>query len=232
MPTPPPIDTRTLRRIGGQLGSNPGGQFEDAQGRRYYVKTAESPAHARNERLAAALYALAGAPTLTYVDTADPSEVATTWVRLDHRPLARWSEPLRRQAQRWLAVHAWTANWDATGALGDNQGIADGVVVTLDVGGALAFRAHGDPKGKAFGTRVDEIDALRHDPDNPHAMRLFGPMTAQAVADAVSVVTRLDDDAIRAAVLAHGGSPRLAEQMVARKHDLAARTVDAPGAPP
>ena len=52
---------------------------------------------------------------------------------------------------------------------GDNQGVAAGVVITLDVGGALEFRAQGDPKGKAFGASVREIDTLRTDADNPHA---------------------------------------------------------------
>jgi len=52
----PRIDTTTLQRVGGQLGTNPAGIFQDEHGRRYYVKTLESPAHARNEFVAAMLY--------------------------------------------------------------------------------------------------------------------------------------------------------------------------------
>jgi len=66
------IDTTTMQRVGGQLGTNPAGIFQDDNGRRYYVKTLESPAHARNEMIAAKLYELAGAPTLTYVSTTAP----------------------------------------------------------------------------------------------------------------------------------------------------------------
>ena len=217
------IDTSTLRRVGGQIGSNPGGVYEDAQGARYYVKSLESVAHARNEKLAAALYQLAGAPTLRYVDTAAPDQVATEWQPLDKRLVAQLSEAERLQAQHWLGVHAWTANWDAAGYGGDNQGVAAGQVLTLDVGGALAFRAHGDPKGSAFGATVDEIDTLRHDPDNPHALRLFGGMGEAEVRQAVAVVARMPDDAIRQTVLAGGGSAALADKMVARKADLVRR---------
>jgi hypothetical protein len=218
---PDRIDTATLRRVGGQLGSNPAGLYEDAQGRRYYVKSLESAALARNERVAAGLYALAGAPTLHYVDTVAPNEVATVWQRLDKQQVAHLDDEERAQARHWLGVHAWTANWDAAGSDGRNQGVADGRVLTLDVGGALAFRAQGDPKGKAFGTQVDEIDTLRSDPDNPYARKLFAGMDDAAVREAVAVVTALSDAQVRACVRAHGGSEALAAQMVARKADLA-----------
>lgn len=38
------------------------------------------------------------------------------------------------------------------------RGGIDAKVLTLAVGGALAFRAQGDRKGKAFGPCVDELD--------------------------------------------------------------------------
>ena len=65
----PLLDTQTMQRIGGQLGSNPAGIYQDNSGQQYYVKELESLAHARNEFIAAQLYRLAGAPTLTYVPT-------------------------------------------------------------------------------------------------------------------------------------------------------------------
>lgn len=217
----PAIDTRTLQRVGGQIGSNPAGIYQDADGRRFYVKSLESAAHARNEWLAAQLYELAGAPTLRYLPTQAPNQIATEWIELDKRHVAHLSEAERRQAQQWLGVHAWTANWDAAGFDGDNQGVHQGQVLTLDVGGALAFRAQGDPKGQAFGTHVNEIDALRTDTDNPHAMRLFGDMSADDVQRAIQVVTRIPNEAIRQTLADHGGSPALADKMIARKADLA-----------
>ncbi|MHB8886279.1 MAG: cyclin-dependent kinase inhibitor 3 family protein, partial [Methylovirgula sp.] len=155
------IDTATMQKVDGQKGSNPGGIYQDENGRRFYVKSLESRAHARNEIIAAKLYQLAGAPTLTYVSAKEPNQIATEFVALDKKHVSHLSDEERRQAQRWLGVHAWTANWDAAGFDGDNQGVVDGVVTTLDVGGALEFRAQGDPKGKAFGTCVGELDTLR-----------------------------------------------------------------------
>jgi hypothetical protein len=217
------IDVADLRKIGSQLGSNPGGLYEDAEGRRFYVKNLESDALARNERLAAALYQLAGAPTLTYLRTKDPAQVATEYVALDKKEIARFGDDELKQARRWFGVHAWTANWDAAGLHGDNQGVASGVVVTLDLGGALDFRAQGDPKGKAFGARVDEIDSLRARADNPHAVRLFAGMSPAELREAIAVVTRIPDAAIRRAVTENGGGETLAAKMIARKADLAKR---------
>ena len=133
------------------------------------------------------------------------------------------NEPERRAAQQWLGVHAWTANWDVAGYTGDNQGVAAGRVLTLDVGGALEFRAQGDPKGKAFGIQVGELDALRTDTDNPHAVRLFGDMDAVAVRAAIEVVARIPDAQICQAIAEHGGSAALADKLLARKADLTRR---------
>lgn len=218
-----PIDTATLLRVGGQLGSNPAGIFQDNDGRRYYVKTQESPAHARNEMIAAKLYQLAGAPTLTYVHTTAPDQIATEWVELDKKCVAHLGDSERKQARQWFGVHAWTANWDAAGFNGDNQGVVSGKVLTLDVGGALAFRAQGDPKGKAFGTRVDELDVLRTDESNPHAVKLFGGMTAADIEQAIRLVIRIPDERIRRIIRDYGGGGTLAEKMIARKADMAKR---------
>ena len=223
----PPIDTSTLQRVGGQLGSNPAGIFQDAAGRRYYVKTLESVAHARNEMIAARLYQLARAPTLTYVHTQAANQIATEWVALDKKCVAHLSASERKQAQQWLGVHAWTANWDAAGFDGDNQGVVNGQVLTLDVGGALAFRAHGDPKGKAFGTRVDELDVLRSEEANPHAASLFADMGRDEINQAIMKVVQIPDEQIRKVILNHSGSQALAEKMIARKADMAGRLMGA-----
>ena len=216
------FDTAAMRRVGGQMGSNPGGVFETEDGQRLHVKTLESVALARNERLAAALYQLAGAPTLVYLPAADEREVATVFVDLG-KALSAFDERERRAARRWFGVHAWLANWDACGFLGDNQAIVDGVATTLDTGGALEFRAQGDPKGAAFGASVDEIERMRGDPDNPHAARLFGEMSEAEIGEAIAVVTRIPDVAIRRVVAEHGGREGLAEKLIARKADMMRR---------
>jgi hypothetical protein len=221
-----PIDTAAMQRVGAQMGSNPAGVYQDDSGRRYYVKSLESAAHARNELVAARLYQLAGAPTLTYVRTKAPNQIATELVRLDKKQVSRLTESERRQAQQWLGVHAWTANWDAAGFDGDNQGVVNATVVTVDVGGALEFRAQGDPKGRAFGHRVGELDALRSDRDNPHAVRLFADMSAEDLRRSILVVTRIADESILNVIAESGGSRALADKMIARKADMARRLAD------
>lgn len=217
----PAIDISSMQRVGGQLGTNPAGIFEDAEGRRYYVKTLESPAHAQNEMIAARLYQLAGAPVLNYVPTQARDQVATEWVELNKKCVAHLSEAERKQAQQWFGVHAWTANWDAAGFDGDNQGVVDGKVLTLDVGGALAFRAHGDPKGKAFGTSVDELEVLRSAEGNPHAAKIFADMSPAEIEQAIMLVLRIPDERIRQVIVDNGGSRSLADKMIARKADMA-----------
>ena len=217
------IDTTAMLRVGGQLGTNPAGIFQDGSGQRYYVKTLDSPAHAKNEMIAARLYQLAGAPTLTYVGTIAPDQIATKWVELDKKRVRHLTESERRQARQWFGVHAWTANWDATGFDGDNQGVVNGKVLTLDVGGALNFRAHGDPKGHAFGTCVDELDELRSSGDNPHALKLFADMSVEEIRQAILVVVRIPDEQIRQVIIESGGTQALAEKMIARKADMAKR---------
>lgn len=219
----PLIDTTAMQRISGQLGTNPAGIFQDDSGRCYYVKTLEFPALARNEFIAAMLYQLAGAPTLTYVRTTAPDQIATEWLELDKTCVAHLSESERKQAQHWFGVHAWTANWDVAGFDGDNQGVVNGKVLTLDVGGALEFRAQGDPKGKALGTRVDELDVLRSDEGNPHAVKLFADIRPDEVKQAIMVVVRIPDKQIRQVIIDSGGSEKLVEKMIARKADMARR---------
>ena len=107
------IDTAAMQRVGRQMGSNPGGVYQDKNGRRLYVKSLESAAHAKNEIIAAKLYQLAGAPTLTYVSAKEPNQIATELVELEKKHVSHLSASERRQAQAWLGVHAWTANWDA-----------------------------------------------------------------------------------------------------------------------
>jgi hypothetical protein len=144
-------------------------------------------------------------------------------LHLDKKSVGQLSPEERRQAQRWFGVHAWTANWDAAGFQGDNQGVAAGRVLTLDVGGALAYRAMGHPKGRAFGNEVGELDRLRNDPDNPYAIKLFGDMDETALIAAIRVIVIIPDALIRQAIIDYDGSTRLAEKMLARKADMAKR---------
>ena len=217
-PNLPVLDISTMQRVRGQIGSNPGGIYLNTDGQKFYVKTLESPMHARNEWLAAKLYQLAGAPTLTYVPCADPCQIATKWINLDKKFITHFSVSERKQAQQWFAVHAWTANWDAAGFDGDNQGVADGTVLTLDVGGALCYKALGDPKGLAFGTDVTELTILRTDKNNPYALQLFSCIDSETLRQSIQIVTNIPDKNIHDTIIENGGSQKLADKMIARKN--------------
>lgn len=215
------LDIDKLQRLSGQLGSNPAGIYSDISGQRYYIKTLESLAHARNEFIAAQLYQLAGVPTLQYLQTNQTDQVATQWVTLDKKCVKHLSETERKQAQHWFGVHAWTANWDVAGYNGDNQGVYNNTVITLDVGGALNFRAMGDPKGKQFGTTVNELSLLRSDSNNPHAVKMFADMSKKTLQHAIDLVVTIPDQQIREVILDNKGHPKLVAKMIARKAYMA-----------
>jgi len=217
------INSNDMQRIHGQIGSNPAGIYRDKFGQRYYIKTLESLAHLRNEFIAAKLYQLAGVPTLNYHLCREPDQLATQWVDLDKKCVAHLNTRERLQAQQWFGVHAWMANWDVAGADGDNQGTLNRRVLTLDVGGALSFRAMGDPKGKLFGPQVGELERLREDTNNQHAVKLFADMSTQQIQQAIQVVTDIPDEQVQHVILSHHGHPKLVAKMLARKAYMAAQ---------
>ena len=63
---PNAVDVSKWKKVGPQLGSNPGGTYEDENGKKWYVKESKSDDHAKNEVLAGKLYELAGSPVVDY----------------------------------------------------------------------------------------------------------------------------------------------------------------------
>lgn len=196
-----------------------GGQYEDADGNKFYVKKPKTKEHVANEKAAARLYQLAGVNTLDYVD-AGPDHVVTRWEQLDKNRISKMTDEERKAATKDFGVHAWLSNWDAAGTGGDNQGVRNGEPVTLDVGGSLRYRAQGGPKGSAFGKKVSEIDTMRDPGKSPDAAKLYGKMSDADLKESVSRVTNIPDAKIRAAV---GDDTELADILIARKQDLAKR---------
>jgi phage-related protein (TIGR01555 family) len=217
-----PIDVSKMKKVGAQMGSNPGGVFEGEGGEKFYVKRGKSKAHVRNEMVAAALYDLAGTPTLKYRPVEGGEHVATEMAKLDKDNAAKLSKAERAEAARDFAVHAWLANWDAVGTGGDNLGTVRGVPTALDLGGALEFRAQGAPKGKAFGTKVGELDTLR-DGSNHDAAKMFGDMTPAQMRESARYVAAIGDQKIKDAVEKNGGDAALAEKLIKRRDDIAER---------
>ncbi len=235
-----PIQMADLHKIGEKKGSNPGGVYEDlASGERFYVKHPKSTDHARNELLAGALYGLAGSNTLDYhpVTGGESLGVATKLKALKTDNVSQLTPAQRRAAQYDFAVHAWLANWDATGLTGDNLGTdEDGKVVNLDLGGSLLYRAQGSPKGSAFDNTASEWETLRSG-KNPEAQKLFGDMTPEQLKQSADRLKSISDEDVKTIVAKQGpGDPGaravLAQKLIARKAAIVAKGNKKPAPPP
>ena len=208
-PVGPPLVLSEMKQVGEQKGSQPGGVYEDPwTGYKYYIKHSKTPDHARNELLAAKLYALGGVNTLKYqqVDEGDNKlGVATRWQELKKDNMSQLDAAQRKMAQRDFAVHAWLANWDAAGIDGSNQGIDEsGNPISLDLGGSLLYRAQGQPKGVAFNSSVDEWESLRSASVNKKAASLFGDMTADQLRESAAQLAHISAQDINDEVLNSG----------------------------
>jgi hypothetical protein len=229
-PTIKPMKADGWKQVGKQLGSNPGGFFEDDRGQEWYCKTPESEDHARNEILASKLYEELGirAPEMKLISRKGKVGVASKIIPV----LVKDKEALRAGlvpgALEGFAADAWLANWDSVGLSFDNMLVdGEGAAVRVDPGGALLYRARGAPKGKAFGDHVGEIDTLR-DGSNAQAADVFQHVTDEHIAEGVRKIVGIPDDRIKELCSKFGpGSSKtraaLADRLIARKKDLAAR---------
>jgi 8-oxo-dGTP pyrophosphatase MutT (NUDIX family) len=227
-----PVTLSGMTKLGENKGSNPGGTYQDAAGKKYYVKLLKTPDHVKNEILAAKLYQLTGAPTLDYHTVADnPNGISTDWQQLDSDNLSGLTPAQREKAKLDFAAHAWLSNWDAVGLTGDNIGAllgsAGGGHINLDVGGSLAYRAQGEPKGAKFGVTVPEWDSLRDPGVNANSAALFGDMTTDQLAQSVKQVAKVTDEQILSAAEEAGYKASELAQMVykltSRRDDLIKR---------
>jgi ADP-ribose pyrophosphatase YjhB (NUDIX family) len=209
-------------QIGKQAGSNPGGVFRDNADRAWYVKLPKSANVARNEVLAAKLYQAAGvaAPDVKLVTVQDKLGIASGMI--DGLQKLPADARAINGVMEGFAVDAWLANWDVVGLLRDNL-LADphGQAVRIDVGGALLYRAQGEPKGLAFGYTVGELDTLT-DGTNPQASEVFGNITHAELAAGIRKVRSVPDATIQALCIEHGSGnraqkQRLAKLLIARK---------------
>lgn len=215
-------DVADFTKEGDKLGSQPGGTFRDQAGNRYYFKFQHTPDHARNEILAHKLYAAAGVPSLDMrpLNLGDGRiGTGTQWVHAD--PLNIADPAHMSQARKLFALHAWLGNWDHH--MGGNMAMRNGQIAAMDLGGALLFRARGEPKPN-FGASVDEWDSLRqHDYKG-----FFNGMTPEELQESANMVGAVDDAQIDALVKEHGPGndqqkARLAGILKARRQDVLRR---------
>ena len=218
-------DLSGFKRTGGPLGSNEGGTYEDANGNKIYVKKPRTKLHGENEVLASMLYERLGVNTtkIRLGRLEDGTEVTySEWVESKKDLREKISDPeYLDKIQDGFGVDAWLANWDVAGGALDNI-VTDknGDPVRVDPGGALLFRARGEPKGDAFDDKVGEIDSLT-DGSNPNSKLVFGSMTPDEKRDAVSELRNISPDEIERLVNENisdrGAAQKLSETLIARR---------------
>jgi SPP1 gp7 family putative phage head morphogenesis protein len=176
-----PQDMADLKYVKTLQGSTRPTLQEDRQGKRWVVKQASQgglePDHIKSEALADQLYQTLGydVPAGHIVNTADGPAKITEF--LDGQTLSDWKRG-KTKAQReavYEKLHdgfiadALFANHDVAGLSFDNIFIGDdGTPYRIDNGGALLYRAQGQPK-QDFGRVVRELESMRG-PKNRNAV--------------------------------------------------------------
>ena len=232
-PTVPPIAgtasaADAWQQTGPQKGSNAGGTFKDGNGLEWYCKFPGDIDKAKNEVLAAKLYAEAGVsvPEVKLISKDGNVGVASLIISGVSQGSA---SSLKAAAADGFATDAWLANHDVVGLGFDNllhQGNAG--VVRIDVGGALEYRAQGAKKAD-FGNEANEIDTLRDPAKNKNSAAVFGAMTKAQIVASVKKVLAVSDDAIRDLCASHGPGTvaqraELADKLIARNSSSPANT--------
>ncbi len=208
------LDFSSAKKLGGKLGSNEGGTY-DLGGKKYYVKKPKSTAHAKSEVLAARLTDLAGGGVVKYhlAENGGEAAIATEWEE-GNTPFGPDSPAhLQQAAQKDFATHAWLGNWDSIGTGNDNTVIdKNGELKLVDTGGALEYRAMGEPKGDLWNDNADEVHTMRDPSKNPFSAKIYGKMSNSQLIESAKKVTSLTDQQITDVVDAHGPG-NLADKM-------------------
>lgn len=221
-------DVSKWKKVGGQLGSNPGGQYEDENGNKWYVKESKSEDHAKNELLASKLYSIAGAPVTNVIPVMVNGKLGTA--SLWENPLVSFNPNMDKHAAvKNFAVHAWLGNWDAIGTGNDNQmwvAHGDGTALkTVDVGGSMLYRAQGTPKGAAWDEHASEWQTMRDPTKNSFAAAVFGGMTPKELDDSADRLQFVTDNQIRQMTMEDGPGTekereKLADTLIARRNAI------------
>lgn len=171
-------DPNTWKKIGDKKGSNAGGLYEAADGRKWYVKEYHDPDQARSEIAAQGMYRLLGleTPNLRLVVMNGKTALASEWMEgLAQPTIEAMVKQHAAELNRIYAMSALVKNWDVVGMSMDNIAITKtGKLVVIDAGGSFKFRAQG--KFKAFlAGPVDEL-ATMADPSRT-AGRVFSQLS-------------------------------------------------------
>lgn len=211
------------KQTGPQAGSNPGGQFTDKAGGKWYVKFPKTSDHAKNELLAAKLYEMLGVagPKLKLVAKNGQIGVASKWVEGTKQATPDKLKALDGALSNF-AIDAWLSNWDVVGTGYDNLKVGpDGKAIRIDAGGSLLYRAQGEPKGDAFGDTVTELDSLLDAGKNSYSAAVFSGVTKEQMLPGLQQLAKLKPSQIETMVDQIG--PGTADQKAALAKKLIAR---------
>jgi hypothetical protein len=209
-------------KVGERAGSNPGGIYEDLLGKRYYVKTAKSRRHAENEVLASALYRALGVDAVGVFFAYDSSDMDNPLRTIS--PIVdtgddgllthlRDEEYLDKIRENFM-VDVWLANWDVAGLSYDNIITnANGDPVRVDPGGALLYRAQGEPKGDLFSSEMNEQNTLRDRSVNQQSSLIFMDTTREQKKSGASKVLSLSPKQISDIIGAVVTDSQMAEEL-------------------
>lgn len=170
----------SMKKVGKQLGSNPGGLHEATDGSKHYVKFYDNPDQARAEQLASRVFEIMGARTTkAKVRTINGKTAAVLpWndnlESIGLKELHNLNPKQKKQLALMFVAAVATKNWDVIGLSFDNvmRDKTTGDLVEIDTGGSFRFRAQGKPK--PYGDDIDELHSLRLK-DHPAGL-VFDPL--------------------------------------------------------
>lgn len=195
-----------FQKIGGGLGSNPGGIYQhQVTGKKHYIKFPNNPDQAKAEVLSGKIQHLMGIhslnPEVANID--GKVGVSTKWKEglnsTKLKDVEHMTPEQHHHIGKIFAHGVLTKNWDSVGTgLDYGQGnIATdkkGNVHGLDPGGSFEFRAQG--AHKPYTSDISEVKSLRDRNVNPESAHVFNTafeMTPEAIHHGVQAVKNLDD---------------------------------------
>lgn len=169
----------------GTLGGSTGAKLvTDADGNKFVKKYGANEGHIKNEFLADEMYRSAGVavPNSKMYKDADGKPYKLSEF-VEGETLGSMSAGSKKDAaikkiQEDFAIDATLGNWDVVGSGQDNILVdKDGTPWRIDNGGALAYRAQGEPKGSKWNHKNEEVNTMRNAVGNSGAKSVFGSMT-------------------------------------------------------
>lgn len=197
-------------KLSGAKGSNEGGLYKDAIGRKYYVKKYKDPDQAASEQVANAVYKSVGA-RVPETHLGEGGVLASEW--MEGAQTLNQVGLTKERADEILdhfAADVLVMNWDVVGTGHDNILYQPGRGgVRGDQGGSLLHRAQGALKPEGLLDKIGEWDTLPSPSMNTYYAQVF-KKAGVSHADALGARAVSQIDAIERA--AAGGWAKLVER--------------------